>query len=408
MSDALVTAQGLWKKFPRTQRATRRYARRALWSRLVGRADDALQAEEFWALSDFSLTLQRGEAVGIIGLNGSGKSTTLSLIAGYLQPDRGACITSGKVAAFINLSSGLNMNLSGLDNIFLKGALDGRSRAEMRSALGDITEFSGLGDFLQSPVGKYSTGMKMRLAFSIAIHTQPDILLVDEVLSVGDFEFRQRCMERMQELRREAAVVLVTHSMNDVSRFCDRALVLDTGKMLFDGDVGDAIQLYKNAEQALTTGGVSTSHIEQEYENTDALHVEAAELTTQAEDPEAVLDAFDGFELRLRLVARRPVRNLVVGVPIKRHNGDMITAVSSEGHCEQLSLEAGDRVDMHLSVEHLGLNPGRYSIVVGIVDGPEFLYRKVLQIVRIRSSGLQTWGNYTPSAAWQANVSSAS
>ncbi len=408
MSDALVTAHALWKKFPRTQRAARRYARRTLWSQLTGRPNDALLDEEFWALSDFSLNLQRGEAVGVIGLNGSGKSTTLGLVAGYLQPERGVCRTQGKVAAFINLSSGLNMNLSGLDNIFLKGALDGRSRAEMRRSLDDITEFSGLGDFLHTPVGKYSTGMKMRLAFSIAIHTQPDVLLVDEVLSVGDFEFRQRCMERMQELRREAAVVLVTHSMNDVSRFCDRALVLDHGSMVFDGDVGDAIQIYRNAEQALATGGVSTSHIEQEYENAEALHVETAELTMQAEDPDAFLDAFDGFELHLTLVAKRAVRNLVVGVPIKRHNGDMITAVSSEGHCEQMSLEAGDRVHMHLSVEHLGLNPGRYSIVVGIVDGPEFLYRKVLHTVRIRSSSHQTWGNYTPSASWQSKVSSAS
>ena len=401
MTAALVQVADAWKKYPKNHAAARRHARRLMWRQLMGRSDVRLADGEFWALSGFDLEIVRGEAVGVIGLNGSGKSTALNLIAGYIQADRGQCVVQGKVSAFINLSSGLHQNLSGRENIFLKGALDGRRRAEMGQSLDSIIDFAGLDDFIDTPVGRYSTGMRMRLAFSIAVHTDPDILLVDEVMSVGDFEFRQKCLQRMQSLRQQSAVVLVSHSMNDISRFCDRAVVLDGGQVAFAGDVGEAIQRYRNAEAEVNKGGVSLSHVEREFENSDALEVRCVDFSPLKNS----VGRFDGFEIQADLRALREIRSLVVGIPVKSHDGRIVTAVSSEGQGEPISLEAGQTVDVRIKVDALGLNPGRYNVVIGIVDGPEFLYRKVLHTVGVRDDGHPHWGSFTPQSQWYIRTS---
>jgi len=201
---------------------------------------------EFQALKRLSFSVGEGEVLGIIGRNGSGKSSLLKLIAGVLNPSAGRLSIIGSVAPLIELGAGFHHDLTGRENIYLNGLLLGLSRAKIARLEQQIIEFSELGDFIDSPVKQYSSGMFMRLAFSIAIETDPDILLVDEILSVGDFEFQKKCDERIEQFRRDAkTIVLVSHDLSVVRKVCNRALLLEHGAIMANGPVPDVIQQYE-------------------------------------------------------------------------------------------------------------------------------------------------------------------
>ena len=217
-------------------------------ARLRGGRRAADTASTFWALKEVSFTVAPGEALGIIGPNGAGKSTALKLLAGILRPDGGHVRVSGRLGALIEISAGMHGDLTGRENIYLGGAIMGMSRREIDAKLEAIVEFSGLADFLDTPVKRYSTGMTARLGFSVAAHIDPDVLLVDEVLSVGDIAFRQRCEAHMRELvRRGTALVFVTHNLEQMRAVCHRAVVLDRGRATFSGDPAAAVEEYMRA-----------------------------------------------------------------------------------------------------------------------------------------------------------------
>ncbi len=202
----------------------------------------------FWALRDVSFTVERGEAVGIIGPNGAGKSTVLRLLAGILRPDSGEVRVDGRLAALIEVGAGFHGDLTGRENIFLNGAILGMTRGEIRRNLDAIVAFAGIDRFLDMPVKRYSSGMYARLGFSIAAHVDPDVLLVDEVLSVGDAVFRLRCLERMHELvSNGTTLVFVTHNLDQMQAICSRALVLESGRCLFEGPSREAVRHYLGA-----------------------------------------------------------------------------------------------------------------------------------------------------------------
>ncbi len=240
MSSARVTFTNVSKRFrlgetPSAFRLVREWFRKA--RREAPRAD-----REFWALRDVDFEIGRGEAFGIIGPNGAGKSTILKLLAGILRPDAGEIRVAGRLAALIEVGAGFHGDLTGRENIFLNGCILGMSRSEIRGKLDAIVAFSGLERFLDMPVKRYSSGMYARLGFSVAAHTEPEVLLVDEVLSVGDAVFRMRCLERMSELVRQGtALVFVTHDLQQMRSICERALVLDGGRVVFRGSSGDAV-----------------------------------------------------------------------------------------------------------------------------------------------------------------------
>jgi lipopolysaccharide transport system ATP-binding protein len=209
---------------------------------VLGRFRQFSAADEMWALRDVSIVIGAGESVGVVGHNGSGKSTLLRLAAGVLRPTHGRVGVRGRVSPMIELGAGFDPELTGRDNLFLNGALLGYSRREMAAKLDRIVAFSELGDFIDVPVKNYSSGMYARLGFAIAADVEPDVLLVDEVLSVGDERFQAKCLERIREIQRRGCTILfVSHALDSVAELCGRIVVLDHGRIAFDGAPGPAV-----------------------------------------------------------------------------------------------------------------------------------------------------------------------
>lgn len=229
----ILAAQGLSKEF------TIRRSTRTLKQRFTGcfRKPEQSLRENFWAVRDVSLSLGRGEALALNGHNGSGKSTLLQLLSGILSPSHGTIASQGRIAPLIELGVGFHHELTGLENIFLNSSLYGISNKETKSRLNQIIDFSGLDRFIDTPVKNYSSGMYMRLGFSVAVHTNPQILLADEILAVGDAEFQSKCHQRIKDMQSEGmGLILVTHSEEQGREFCTRYLTLEHGQVVAQGN----------------------------------------------------------------------------------------------------------------------------------------------------------------------------
>src|SRR5215475_5329328 len=246
-TDTVLDVQRVFKKFRRGElydslrdlvpAVTRRLVRRE-GIRQSGR-------REFWALEDVSFSVRRGEAFGIIGANGAGKSTILKLLTGIMRPTKGSISVKGRISALIEVSAGFHQDLTGRENIYLNGAILGMTRDEIRRRFDAIVAFSGLEEFIDTPVKRYSSGMYARLGFSVAAHVDPDVLLVDEVLSVGDYLFQRKCMERMQTvIGSGATVIFVSHNLREVANLCQRSLLLERGQVRAIGPTADVIREY--------------------------------------------------------------------------------------------------------------------------------------------------------------------
>ena len=203
-------------------------------------------SDTFNAVDDVSFEIQQGESVGLMGLNGSGKSTLLKLISGVMRPDTGQVLTRGRIAGLIATGAGFHPQLTGRDNIFLNAAILGMTEAETKRKFDQIIDFADVGKFLDTPVGNYSSGMFSRLGFAVAVHTDSDIFLIDEVLAVGDRPFKRKCLARMQEIRDEGRTMFyVSHAAGSVRKMCDRVLILEKGSLGFDGPVDEGIRYLK-------------------------------------------------------------------------------------------------------------------------------------------------------------------
>jgi lipopolysaccharide transport system ATP-binding protein len=224
----------------------------ALSGRMFSRQElNASDQREFWALQDLSFEVKRGEAFGIIGHNGAGKSTALKILSRIMKPTKGKIHANGRLSALIEVTAGFHQDLTGRENIFLHGAILGMTRREIKARLDQIIAFSGLEEFIDTPVKRYSSGMYARLGFSVAAHVNPDIMIVDEVLSVGDYVFQQKCVQRMKEIiRAGAAVVFVSHNLKNIAEFCDSCLLLEKGRMVKIGPAQDVISAYMNKSRS--------------------------------------------------------------------------------------------------------------------------------------------------------------
>ena len=202
--------------------------------------------KDFYALKDISLNVEKGEALGIIGVNGSGKSTLLKIITGVLSQTSGTVEVHGKVSALLELGAGFNPEYTGLENIYLNGTMMGYSKKEIDERLNDILEFADIGEFINQPVKQYSSGMFVRLAFALSINVHPDILIVDEALSVGDIFFQAKCFKKISDMKNEGTtIIMVTHDMGSILKYCDRALLLNKGDMVMIGNPHDTVDAYK-------------------------------------------------------------------------------------------------------------------------------------------------------------------
>lgn len=289
--DRIILFDRVWKKFSRGETHN---SLRDLLPSLVHRAfrsttPDALQLREFWALRNVSFEVARGEALGIIGPNGAGKSTSLKLLTKIMRPTRGHCAINGRVGALIEVAAGFHPDLTGKENIFLQGAIMGMKRADITRRLDDIVDFSGLHEFIDTPVKRYSSGMNARLGFSIAANLEPDALVIDEVLAVGDMAFQQRCIERMEAFKRNGvAIVFVSHNLQAIARLCDRALFLGGDVRAFGAPEEVIRQYVTSATKAVGAAAndaieiQSVQLLDQHGRNLDHLVQPGAPLTLRA------------------------------------------------------------------------------------------------------------------------------
>ena len=258
-ADVLVKVDGVSKKFCRS-------LKRSLWygvqdvaaelnpfarSRNANESSEELREGEFWAVNDVSFELRRSECLGLIGHNGAGKTTLLKMLNGLIKPDRGHIEMRGRVGALIALGAGFNPILTGRENIYVNGSVLGLSKREIDSKINGIIDFAEIGDFIDAPVQTYSSGMQVRLGFAVATALEPDILIVDEVLAVGDLKFRTKCYNRIESIRESTSIIIVSHNMHDISRVCNTAVLLDRGAKIESIGVVGAIQRYTNMNSVI-------------------------------------------------------------------------------------------------------------------------------------------------------------
>ncbi len=246
---SIVSVDAVAKKFCRSLKRSLWYGVQDIGSELIGRSNhpERLRTEEFWAVRDVSFELRRGECLGLLGVNGAGKSTLLKMLNGLIRPDAGEIRIRGKVGALIELGAGFNPLLSGRENIYINGAVLGLRRREIHAQFDAIVDFSGVEKFIDSPVQSYSTGMRARLGFAVAAHLRCDLLLIDEVLAVGDVTFRWKCFQHLRRLMAEGtSIIVVTHSPMELSRSAVRSLVMNQGSMLFDGPLNEGVTHYQS------------------------------------------------------------------------------------------------------------------------------------------------------------------
>ena len=336
----------------------------SLTSTRSGRAAD----DEFWALRDLSFTIEQGETVGFVGPNGAGKSSLLKLIAGIFEPTSGRVNVQGRVSALLELGTGFHPELSGRENIYLSGAIMGFDRQTMSRSYERIVAFSGLERFIDAPVKHYSSGMYVRLGFSVAIHVDPEILLIDEVLSVGDQTFQARCMEKIRELQeRGTTIVLVSHDLGSVRRICRRSIWLEDGKLMFDGETDTTLNRYMESIWSSNEPS-DTPHgqMGRRWGSGEAV-VERVEFLDAEERPTSTFRSGDKLIARIWYRADHAITKPSFGTAIYRDDGTHVTGPNTAlSHFDIASIQGYGYLDY--VIDDLPLVPGHYEFTAAIYD----------------------------------------
>jgi ABC-type polysaccharide/polyol phosphate transport system ATPase subunit len=327
--------------------------------------------EDFWALRNVSFEIDDGTTVGIIGSNGSGKSTTLKLIAHILHPDGGHLEVNGRVSALLELGTGFHHDYTGRENIFLNGALLGIRRATIRERLEEIIAFSELANFIDNPVKTYSSGQYMRLAFSIAVNVDPDVLLIDEVLAVGDAAFAQKCFDRISRFRtEEKTIVLVSHDLKAVEKFCDRALWIDQGHIRADGVPSQVTRAYLEAvqvrEQEALADAPQPGRDPRRW-GTRQAEIARVEVLDRSGRPQYVFDSGEPLQVRITYRCPDPVADPVFGIGIFRSDGVHVYGTNTRAAHIKIPQIAGSG-SIVFRIDELNLLEGGYALSVAITD----------------------------------------
>jgi homopolymeric O-antigen transport system ATP-binding protein len=335
----------------------------------LGRAHRA----DFIAVDDVSLTIEAGTTVGLLGANGSGKSTLLKLIGGILSPTVGTVQTRGRMAALLELGAGFHPDLSGRENVYLNASILGLTRSQIDSQFEAIVAFSGIGDFIDTAVKFYSSGMYVRLAFAVAVHTDPDILLVDEVLAVGDEAFQRKCMERIAQFREEGrTIILVSHSAQQVAELCDRGIVLSDGHVVFDGDTNQAIAALRDVLDGRRVGEAAPE------ETVHPIQVKRIELLDDSGAVTKSIDEGDPLTIRVHVDSLRPIDRWEVGFSVDTPLGHMVLASNTEALKVRLApISRPTQVDLRIERVHFG--PGQYYINANAAGVSEFSSHGLMQ-----------------------------
>ena len=356
MSKNAIEVKSLSKNF-RLYHERNRYIKAAF---LRGRR---ARYEEFVALNDISFDVPHGATLGIIGSNGSGKTTMLKCLTGIYTPEHGSIKIDGKVAALLELGAGFHPELTGSENIFLNGAILGMTKKDVEQKFDEIVEFAGLEKFINTPVKNFSSGMVVRLGFSIAAHVEPKILLIDEILSVGDQDFQRKSTEKIEEFRREGrTIVVVSHSLGLVQQLCKEVIWLDKGKIRQAGLAADVISAY--------TGGSYAEHVERDDESrerwgTGDARINSIELLSSDNIKIQHFDSDSAVRVRFQINAHVRLESPILRVRITKLNGDVIWATSTQRVSNSIRILDGPAIAT-LDIPKLGLLEGTYYLSASI------------------------------------------
>ena len=357
--DTVIAVRGVGKKFCRHLRRSMFYGIRDLAANMSGIRTDRsqLRRDEFWALQDVNFELKRGECLGLIGPNGCGKSTLLRLLAGIFPPDTGELGVRGRVGALIALGAGFHPHMTGAENIYLNAAILGMRRREIAEHFDSIVEFAEIADFIHAPVSTYSSGMRVRLGFAIAIHIRPDLLLVDEVLAVGDMGFRSKCYNAMADVAQRAAVIFVSHNVAHIARVATRCMVLNHGRVDYVGPTAEAVLHYQRFfEEPVPDVPVRAGSGE--------ARAEIVAVQGQVPDRAASLGCMTGepFTIEMELESKVDLEQVTVDIGFSTLGGDLVAECGNYVHPVALPLRSGERKRVTIRIPHLPLNPGLYRM----------------------------------------------
>ncbi|MGN6272345.1 MAG: ABC transporter ATP-binding protein [Protaetiibacter sp.] len=306
---------------------------KSLKERVVGFRNRSLGREDFWALRDVDLSIAAGETVGLIGANGSGKSTLLKVIGGIIQPTTGTVRSQGRLAALLELGAGFHPDLTGRENVYLNAAILGLTTKQTDRYFDDIVEFSGIEKFIDTQVKFYSSGMYVRLAFSVAVHVDPEILLVDEVLAVGDEPFQRKCLDKVRSFQQEGrTIVLVSHSADSIGSICTRGVVLKAGEVQFDGDTATALKVLRDGFEA------ARPKEEEDRADDDPLVVDRVRVLDAAGRPVSEMRPGEELQLHVDVHSTRPVEDWWVGMAFETPLGMRVFGSNTD----LLQLETGE------------------------------------------------------------------
>lgn len=336
------------------------------WARIRGKedpntkigTDQRLVGQTFMALNGIDLTVYKGEAIGIIGGNGAGKSTMLKLLSRVTAPTEGEIDIYGRIASMLEVGTGFNGEMTGRENIYMNGAILGMTRAEIDAKMEDIIEFSEVRDFIDTPVKRYSSGMYVKLAFSVAAHLDSEIMIMDEVLAVGDMAFQKKCLDKMRDAanKQGRTVLYVSHNMNTIRQLCDRCIVLDKGKVVFEGNVEEAIGVYMKSNEDL-----STSY---DYSNTPRYPAHGEKFRLLGLD---IIDRDDNkvikgdmLECVMHCRANKDVTDVGLRFEIVYMDGTLAGSVLSD---KGVTVSEGQNIDMHIKMPTKNLTAGKYSVI---------------------------------------------
>ena len=397
--EVLVRVENLSKKFCRSLKRSLWYGVKDMVGEVVGGSNrDTLRKDEFWAVKDVNFELRRGECLGLIGHNGAGKSTLLKMLNGLIKPDQGRIEMNGRVGALIELGAGFNPVLTGRENVYINGQILGFTKKEIDARYDAIVEFAELHDFMEMPVQNYSSGMKVRLGFAVAAQMEPDILIIDEVLAVGDLGFRLKCLNKIGELVSRSSVIFVSHSMPQVSRICTACILLDKGKITSNETrVSQTIANYYNlfdGEEERILGRENVKMLSSLTQSGEQI-ISRGEVVNQ------------GAELKITVELQFFKHIETFKAKIFFVNNDMRTVldVPSEINSYPFTLDDEGRVVLTLSMSTLQLNAGKYDLALILQDSvsDERLYRHDSFTSITVQSNYISWSDSIFSGEWIIN-----
>ena len=374
--ELIISAKNVSKKFCRHLKRSMAYGIADLSKNLIGIKPEygKLKKDEFWALDDINFELRKGEVLGLVGLNGCGKSTLLRVLTGIFPPDKGEIVIKGRVGALIAVGAGFHPHMTGRENVYLNGTILGMSRAEIDSKYEAIVEFAEIGEFIDSPVSTYSSGMRVRLGFAIAVQINPDVLLIDEVLAVGDASFRYKCTNELDKLLENTAVVYVSHNLAEVVRMCSKVMVMDKGKALYlDTDVPKGIDFYMKklqpTECTISENGKADIHNVRIY-------------TDENKEIDGILQVEYLSDLYFEVACSfaTEVKNVEMHINIaSRQMGAVAQTISN--CCDFDIPNKGKRVTIKVKFPRIQFNSGRFSYSIKLINADSkeiiYIYRQV-------------------------------